>query len=51
MALFYMLCAMAAVFVGVVVLQIAYFPIYKLLGGGDNFLMYLQYLFAGVRTW
>ena len=51
MALFYSFCVIASLFLGWFVLKIALYPVYRLLGGGDNFVMYLQYMLTGAKTW
>ena len=50
MAAFYFIALLAIIFAGWIVLEIAFYPIYKLLGGGDNFIMYLQYIFRGPKA-
>ena len=51
MALFYCMALFAIICAGWFLVQLALFPIYKLFGGGDNFRMYVQYIFTGVKTW
>lgn len=49
-AAFYFISILSALFIAALLLAIAYYPIYKLTGGGDTFLQYIDYFMEGPKV-